>query len=99
MRASVTIGLAAIVLLASASVSAASVRSCHSKADFNIVVSSARNMGCRTAAADIRAFKHSISSHFTTPGGFACRRVSGTSLGGQWRCVSGVKAYRFEFSD
>ncbi len=99
MRASMMIGLVAMMVLAGSSVSAASVRSCRAKTDFNIVVSSARNMSCRAAAADIRAFKHSISRHFTTPGGFACRRVSGTSLGGQWRCVNGAKAYRFEFSD
>jgi hypothetical protein len=41
----------------------------------------------------------SIKRHFTTPGGFACSRVSGDRLGGQWRCVKGNRAYRFEFGD
>ena len=102
MRACVTIGLIgliAMIVLTGASVSAATVRSCAAKADFNVVVSSARNMSCATAARDIRAFRHSISRHFTTPGGFACGQVSGISLGGQWRCARGIKAYRFEFSD
>ena len=45
-----------------------------------------------TAQADI-AFR------FSTPGGFNCMRVAGNALAGQWRCVKGRKAYRFEFSD
>ena len=56
-------------------------------------------MSCRTAKRDLRRHKGSIGVRFRTPGGFRCTRVSGTALAGQWRCVKGRKAYRFEFSD
>jgi hypothetical protein len=56
-------------------------------------------MTCRAAKRDLRAYKASYKRHFVTPGGFHCNRVSGGSLGGQWRCVKGRKAYRFEFGD
>lgn len=73
---------------------------CHSWASYpNILISSARNMTCRRARNDMRAYRGQIHRRFRTPGGFRCRRVSGTSLGGQWRCVNGSRAYRFEFGD
>jgi hypothetical protein len=77
----------------------AAVIDCNASVDFNITVSSARGMTCRSAAKDMRRYKGSISTRFTTPGGFACRRVSGVAQGGQWRCVNGTRAYRFEFGD
>src|SRR4051794_36324695 len=77
----------------------AEVHDCHHKADFNILISSARNMRCRTAARDMKRYRASIKRTFTTPGGFHCRRVHGGRLGGQWRCVRRHKAYRFEFGD
>ena len=78
----------------------AKVRNCHSWASYpNVLISSARNMKCKTAKKDMRRYKGSIKKHFTTPGGFHCHRVSGGRLGGQWRCVKGRKAYRFEFGD
>ena len=91
-----------VVLLGAAAPSEAAparVRDCNAKADFNLVVSSARNMRCRTAKRDLRRHRGSIGFRFTTPGGFRCMRVSGSSLGGQWRCVKGDRAYRFEFAD
>ena len=75
------------------------LRDCNTRADFNLLISSARNMLCRTARRDLRRHRGPIAFRFSTPGGFRCMRVSGTSLGGQWRCVKGRKAYRFEFAD
>jgi hypothetical protein len=72
---------------------------CHVRADFNLLVTSARNMRCRTAARELRRHKGPIARRFRTPGGFACHRVSGSRLAGQWRCVRGVRAFRFDFSD
>jgi hypothetical protein len=65
----------------------------------NTLISSARNMTCNAAAQDMRRYRGQISRRFRTPGGFACARVSGGQFGGQWRCVSGTKAYRFDFRD
>jgi hypothetical protein len=72
---------------------------CHVRADFNLLVTSARNMRCRTAARELRRHKGPIARRFRTPGGFSCRRVSGSRLAGQWRCARGVRAFRFDFSD
>jgi hypothetical protein len=72
---------------------------CHVRADFNILISSARNMTCRSAATEMRRYRGSISRRFTTPSRFRCYQVSGNRLAGQWRCVRGVRAFRFEFSD
>lgn len=94
--------LTTVVLLGTATPSGAAptrVRDCNAKADFNLIVTSARNLRCTTAKRDLRRHHGSISFRFSTPGGFNCMRVSGTALGGQWRCVKGRKAYRFEFGD
>jgi hypothetical protein len=102
MRARTVIVMAMVLALAAAAPSAAApsvVRTCAAKVDFNVVISSARDMSCRTAQRDLRRHRGSISFRFRTPGGFHCRRVSGTAQGGQWRCVRGHKAYRFEFGD
>jgi len=72
---------------------------CNVRADFNIRISSARNMTCRSAALEMRRYKGSIRRRFRTPGRFTCLRVSGNRLAGQWRCVRGARAFRFEFSD
>jgi hypothetical protein len=101
-RATLLTMLAVVMLLGSVAPSGAApsrLRSCSTNADFNLHISSARNMRCQTAKRDLRRHKGSIGFRFRTPGGFACMRVSGTSLGGQWRCVKGRKAYRFEFAD
>jgi LppP/LprE lipoprotein len=80
--------------------SASRVVGCHRWASYpNVLVSSARNMTCRAAARDIRRTRKGISRRFRTAGGFRCSRVSGGALGGQWRCVRGRRAYRFEFGD
>jgi hypothetical protein len=99
-RAALLISVVALIGTAAPAGAAPSrLRSCSTNADFNLHISSARNMRCQTARRDLRRHKGSIGFRFRTPGGFACMRVSGTSLGGQWRCVKGRKAYRFEFGD
>jgi hypothetical protein len=72
---------------------------CHVAVDFNLVVSSARNMTCHAAARELRRYKKSIFRRFRTPGGFVCTRVSGGTFGGQWRCARRGQAFRFEFGD
>jgi hypothetical protein len=81
-------------------VHAAGVRDCHTWAYYpNVLISSVRNMRCKRAARDMRRYDGPINERFTTPGGFRCKQVSGVPEGGQWRCVRGTKAYRFEFGD
>jgi hypothetical protein len=102
MRTRAACAMTAVVLLAPATPAEAAptkLRDCNTRADFNLLISSARNMFCRTARRDLRRHRAPIAFRFTTPGGFKCMRVSGTALGGQWRCVKGRKAYRFEFAD
>jgi hypothetical protein len=82
-----------------ASGEATAVVRCHVHADFNILISSARNMTCRSAGTEMRRYRGSISRRFTTPGRYRCYQVSGNRLAGQWRCVRGIRAFRFEFSD
>jgi hypothetical protein len=98
MRILVTgvIAAAAVTLPAPAG---AAVRDCSKSVDFNLEISSARNMSCKAAKREQKSYRGSIKKHFNTPGGFHCSRVSGTRLGGQWRCVKGSRAYRFEFAD
>jgi hypothetical protein len=102
MRTRAALVVSVVVLLGSAAPSEAAptrLRSCSTRADFNLLISSARNMFCRTARRDLRRHRAPIAFRFRTPGGFRCMRVSGNALAGQWRCVKGRKAYRFEFSD
>jgi hypothetical protein len=90
--------LAALVFPPTAE-SADVVVTCHVRADFNLLISSARNMPCKGAARELRAYRGSIARRFSLRSGFACYRVSGNRLAGQWRCVRGRQAFRFEFSD
>jgi hypothetical protein len=79
---------------------AAAVRDCHTYAYYpSVLISSARNMSCRAARREMRRYRRPIYRRFRTPGGFRCSRVSGGRLGGQWRCVRGARAFRFEFGD
>jgi hypothetical protein len=70
-------------------------------ADFpnTLISSAARNMTCKAAAAEMKRYRGQIFRRFRTPGGFVCTRVSGVPEGGQWRCVRGGRAFRFEFKD
>jgi hypothetical protein len=104
IASTVAAGLAGVIVAASGAAAAPAVAAdrvvtCHKWAPYpNLLVSSARNMTCRAAARDIRGHG-SISRRFTTRGGFRCVRVSGTAVGGQWRCARDTRAYRFEFGD
>ena len=93
----------AVALLAACAAAApgagARVVGCHVHSDFNLLISSARNLSCRDAAREMRRYRGSISRSFRTPHHFRCTRVSGNRLGGQWRCVRRSKAFRFEFGD
>ena len=102
MRTRAALGMTVVVLLGAAVPAEAApmkLRDCNTRADFNLLISSARNMFCRTARRDLRRHRAPIAFRFRTPGNFRCMRVSGNALAGQWRCVKGRKAYRFEFSD
>ena len=94
------VGCAAAVGASAARAEASAVIRCHVWASYpNVLISSARNMSCATAARQMRRYRGSIARRFRTPGGFSCYRVSGVALGGQWRCVRGARAFRFEFGD
>ena len=89
---------ASLGLLAPASAPAA-VRDCSAPVDFNLRITSARNMTCGAARWDMKRYRGSIRYRFRTPAGFVCTRVSGGPLGGNWRCAKGTRAYRFAFAD
>lgn len=98
-RVAISVAAALSLGLAAAAPAPARTIDCHAAADFNIIVTSARNMSCGAGKFDMRRYKGSIKKHFTTPKGFSCSRISGGALGGTWRCVKGNKAYRFDFGD
>ncbi len=76
------------------------VRDCHVWADYpNTLISSARNMTCKAAVTEMKRYRGQIFRRFRTPGRFVCTRVSGVPEGGQWRCVRGTQAFRFDFGD
>jgi hypothetical protein len=98
MRASIALVAAAAFAVALAP--AAEARTCTNEVDFNVHITAARGMTCASAARDLRRYKGSIATRFSTPGGFACHRIEGSSLAGVWRCTKGTsRAYRFRFSD
>ncbi|MDX6696920.1 MAG: hypothetical protein QOE65_317 [Solirubrobacteraceae bacterium] len=99
MRKAIVIGLAALGLALVPASAPAAVRSCSAAVDFNLRITSARNMTCGAAKFDMKRYRGSIRYRFTTPGGFVCTRSSGTSTSGTWRCAKGTRAYRFAFSD
>jgi hypothetical protein len=72
---------------------------CHTYSDYpNTLISSARGLSCAAAVKVMKAYRGDISSSFTVKA-YRCKQVSGSQYGGQWRCVSGAKAFRFEFKD
>jgi hypothetical protein len=79
--------------------SAAGVVDCHAYSDYpNTLISSARGLTCAAATKVMKSYKGDISRTFKVQA-FRCRQVSGSQYGGQWRCASGAKAFRFEFKD
>jgi len=89
----------ALALVAVPTAAEASLHDCDLQATNTTTISSARDMSCATGAKEMKRYRGTIDRTFKTPGGFACTRVSGAELGGQWRCVKGHKAFRFEFGD
>jgi hypothetical protein len=55
-------------------------------------------MTCGAAVKVMKSYKGNISRTFKAKA-FTCSRASGGQYGGQWRCTSGAKAFRFEFKD
>ena len=91
--------LASALALVPAGTASAAVVDCSSYSDYpNTKISSARNMTCAAATKVMKAYKGDISRRFKA-GAFTCGQVSGSQYGGQWRCTSGIKAFRFEFKD
>jgi hypothetical protein len=78
---------------------AAVVRNCDHKVDFNLKITSARNMSCRAARRVMRRHQGSIARHFDAPNGFRCNLVEGRPISGIWRCTKERKAFRFAFGD
>jgi hypothetical protein len=91
--------IAAAAALCLPATAGASLHDCDLKATNTATISSSRDMSCQTGAKELQRYRGDISRTFKTPGGFTCTRVSGIDLGGQWRCVKGHKAFRFEFAD
>jgi hypothetical protein len=58
---------------------------------------SVRNMNCSEAISAMGSITD-FSSSFTVAG-FSCGQVSGATPGGQWRCVQGRRAFRFDWGD
>lgn len=89
----------ALLALVPAGVAHAAVVDCSTYSDFpNTKISSARGMTCAAAVKVMKSYKGDISRTFTVQS-FRCTQVSGSQYGGQWRCVRGARAFRFEFKD
>jgi hypothetical protein len=78
---------------------AAVLRTCDHKVDFNLKITSARNMRCSAARRVMRRHQGSIARHFDAPNGFRCNLVEGRPISGIWRCTKDRKAFRFAFGD
>jgi hypothetical protein len=91
--------IAALAVLAFPAGARASLHDCDLKATNTATISSSRDMSCETAASEMKRYRGEISKTFKTPGAFTCTQASGGQFGGQWRCVKGHKAFRFEFAD
>jgi hypothetical protein len=79
-------------------VNGTSVTGCHIYSSSpSVLISSARTMSCENAAQEMKRYGRPIYRRFQTPGRFRCFSVSGTPLGGQWRCVRAGQAFRFDF--
>lgn len=90
---------AALLALVPAGAAQAKVVDCSTYADFpNTKISSARGMSCAAAVKVMKSYRGDISRTFTVQS-FRCTQVSGSPFGGQWRCMRGARAFRFEFKD
>jgi hypothetical protein len=89
----------AAALVPTAAAAQAKVVDCSTYADYpNIKISSARGMTCAAAVKVMKSYRGNISPTIHVQG-FTCRQVGGGQFGGQWRCVTGARAFRFEFKD
>jgi hypothetical protein len=95
----VLVGALVAIVFPASSAGSAIVRDCNHKVDFNLKITSARNMRCRAARRVMRRHDSSIARHFEAPNGFRCDLVEGRPISGIWRCTRGVKAFRFAFGD
>ena len=95
----IVIGALTALALPGSSAGSAIVRDCNHAVDFNLKITSARNMRCRAARRVMRRHDSSIARHFDAPNGFRCNLVEGRPISGIWRCTRGVKAFRFDFAD
>jgi hypothetical protein len=95
----VLVGALVAIAFPASSAGSAIVRDCNHKVDFNLKITSARNMRCRAARRVMRRHDSSIARHFNAPNGFRCDLVEGRLISGIWRCTRGVKAFRFAFGD
>ncbi|MDQ4048547.1 MAG: hypothetical protein M3131_04075 [Actinomycetota bacterium] len=78
--------------------SASRVHRCRNRVGPTITITSTRNMLCRSAVRVMRAHNRPIPGSFRTSG-YRCRRISGSRLGGTWRCARSNRAFRFSFGD
>jgi hypothetical protein len=91
--------VAAVLTLVPAGAAQAKVVDCSVYAKVpNTKISSARGMTCAEAANVMKAYRGQIGRTFVAQH-FRCTQVSGSQFGGQWRCVQGARAFRFEFKD
>jgi hypothetical protein len=89
----------AVLALVPATAAEAKVVDCSTYSDYpNTKISSARGMTCAAAVKIMKSYRGEISRTFTVQA-FRCTQVSGSQYGGQWRCVRGARAFRFEFKD
>jgi hypothetical protein len=95
----VLVGALVAIAFPASSAGSAIVRDCNHKVDFNLKITSARNMRCRAARRVMRRNNRSIARHFDAPNGFHCDLVEGRLISGIWRCTRGAKAFRFDFAD
>jgi hypothetical protein len=90
---------AAVLALVPAGAAEAKVVDCSTYSDYpNTMISSARGMTCAAAVKIMKSYRGEISRTFAVQT-FRCTQVSGSQYGGQWRCVRGARAFRFEFKD
>ena len=99
LAALIVIGTLTALALPGSSAGSAIVRDCNHAVDFNLKITSARNMRCRAARRVMRRNDRSIAPNFNAPNGFRCSLVEGRPISGIWRCTRGVKAFRFAFGD
>ena len=95
----VFVGALVAVAFPASSAGSAIVRDCNHKIDFNLKITSARNMRCRAARRVMRRHNAPIARHFDAPNGFHCDLVEGRPISGIWRCTKQRKAFRFAFGD